>query len=95
MLLTLGKAGCKWTLRVTGPVTGKRRDAGPACLPRSLLRTHVKALAMGRSIDAGKHSINECDREQEAASVAAAALPFQNAAHALPSELRPSDAEKY
>ncbi|MBB5459879.1 hypothetical protein [Paraburkholderia sp. Cpub6] len=50
---------------------------------------------MGSSIDAGKHSIIERDREQEAASVAAAALPFQNAAHALPSELRPSDADKY
>ncbi len=33
LMLTPGKVGCKWTLRYTSPITGKRRDAGLGVYP--------------------------------------------------------------
>jgi integrase len=90
LMLTPGKTGSKWTLRFTSPVTGKRRDAGLGVYPEvSIADAREKALAMRRLIDAGKDPIDERGREQEAASIAAAALTFEKAARQVHEELKP------
>ncbi|WP_260174860.1 MULTISPECIES: Arm DNA-binding domain-containing protein [Paraburkholderia] len=62
-MLTAGKAGSKWTLRFTSPVTGKRRDAGLGVYPEaSILDACTKTLAMRTQLDAGKDPIEERDR---------------------------------
>jgi len=89
-MLTPGKTGCKWTLRFTSPVTGKRRDAGLGVYPQvSIVDAREKALAMRRFLDAGKDPLEERDREQHVASIAAAALTFEKAARELHEELKP------
>ncbi|MDH6150594.1 MULTISPECIES: tyrosine-type recombinase/integrase [Paraburkholderia] len=91
LMLTPGKTGSKWTLRFTSPTTGKRRDAGLGVYPEvTIADAREKALAMRRQIDAGKDPIDERDRDQHAASMAAAALTFEKAARELHSELKPS-----
>ncbi|WP_233863999.1 tyrosine-type recombinase/integrase [Paraburkholderia adhaesiva] len=90
LMLTPGKTGSKWTLRFTSPVTGKRRDAGLGVYPEvPIVDAREKALAMRRQLDAGKDPIEERDREQQAASIAAAALTFEKAARQLHEELKP------
>ncbi|MFP6558339.1 tyrosine-type recombinase/integrase [Paraburkholderia sp. B3] len=90
LMLTPGKTGSKWTLRFTSPVTGKRRDAGLGVYPEvSILDARNKALAMRTQLDAGKDPIDERDREQQAASVAASALTFEKAARTVHEELKP------
>jgi hypothetical protein len=49
---------------------------------------HEKALTMRRLIDAGKDPIEERGREQQAASIAIAALTFEKAARELRGELK-------
>jgi len=89
-MLTPGKTGSKWTLRFTSPVTGKRRDAGLGVYPEvSILDARNKALAMRTQLDAGKDPIEERDREQQAASVAASALTFEKAARKVHEDLKP------
>ncbi|WP_322015929.1 tyrosine-type recombinase/integrase [Paraburkholderia sp. J12] len=89
LMLTPGKTGSKWTLRFTSPITGKRRDAGLGVYPEvTIAAARDKALAMHKVIDAGKDPIEERDREQQAASVAAAALTFEKAASKVHEELR-------
>ncbi|WP_322107408.1 Arm DNA-binding domain-containing protein, partial [Paraburkholderia sp. J41] len=90
MLLTPGKTGSKWTLRFTSPTTGKRRDAGLGVYPEvTIADARDKALAMRRQIDAGKDPTEERDREQQTASIAAAALTFEKAARQVHEELKP------
>ncbi|MEM5290920.1 tyrosine-type recombinase/integrase [Paraburkholderia sabiae] len=90
LLLTPGKTGSKWTLRFTSPVTGKRRDAGLGVYPEvSIADAREKALAMRKLIDGGADPIDARNREQQAASVAAAALTFEKAARELHGELKP------
>ncbi|WP_129562585.1 tyrosine-type recombinase/integrase [Paraburkholderia dokdonensis] len=90
LMLSPGKTGSKWTLRFTSPVTGKRRDAGLGVYPEvPIADAREKALAMRRQIDAGKDPIEERDREQQAARVAAAALTFEAAARKVHEELKP------
>lgn len=77
-------------MRFTSPVTGKRRDAGLGVFPEiSILDARNKALAMRTQLDAGKDPIEERDREQQAASVVAAALTFEKAARKVHEELKP------
>ncbi|MBB5409457.1 integrase [Paraburkholderia sp. HC6.4b] len=90
LMLTPGKTGSKWTLRFTSPVTGKRRDAGLGVYPEvTIADAREKALAMRRQIDAGKDPIDERDRDQQAASMAATALTFEKAARKVHEELKP------
>jgi Integrase len=90
LMLTPGKTGSKWTLRFTSPVTGKRRDAGLGVYPEvPIADAREKALGMRRLIDAGKDPIEERDREQQAASITAAALTFEKAARKVHEELKP------
>jgi integrase len=90
LLLTPSKSGCKWTLRFTSPLTGKRRDAGLGTYPETTIaEARDKALAMRKLIDVGQDPIDRRNREREAASVAAAALTFEKAAKTLHEELKP------
>lgn len=90
LLLTPSKSGCKWTLRFTSPVTGKRRDAGLGTYPEtSIAEAREKALAMRKLIDSGEDPIDQRNREREAAAVAAAALTFEKAARKVHEELKP------
>lgn len=90
LLLTPGRTDSKWTLRFTSPITGKRRDAGLGVYPEvSIADARVKALAMRKVLDASKDPIEERDREQQAASTAAAALTFEKAARTVHDELKP------
>ncbi|VWC23355.1 phage integrase family site specific recombinase [Burkholderia aenigmatica] len=51
LLLSPTKSGCKWTLRFTSPVTGKRRDAGLGTYPEiSIAEAREKALTMRKLI---------------------------------------------
>lgn len=76
LLLSPTKSGCKWTLRFTSPVTGKRRDAGLGTYPEiSIAEAREKALTMRRLIDKGEDPIDQRNRDREATSVAAAASP--------------------
>lgn len=55
LLLTPSKSGCKWTLRFTSPLTGKRRDAGLGTHPEtSIGDAREKAQAMRKIIDGGQ-----------------------------------------
>ncbi|WP_423380308.1 tyrosine-type recombinase/integrase [Burkholderia sp. LMG 32019] len=91
LLLTPTKSGCKWTLRFTSPVTGKRRDAGLGTYPEiSIAEAREKALTMRKLIDSGEDPIDQRNRDREAASVAAAALTFEKAARQVHDELKPS-----
>ncbi|NYH23954.1 tyrosine-type recombinase/integrase [Paraburkholderia bryophila] len=90
LMLSPGKAGCKWTLRFTSPASGKRRDAGLGTYPEvSIADARDKALKMRRLLDAGKDPIDTRDREQEAASIVEAALTFEKAARKVHDELKP------
>lgn len=90
LLLTPTKSGCKWTLRFTSPVSGKRRDAGLGTYPEtSIAEAREKALAMRKVIDNGADPIDLRNREREATAVAAAALTFEKAARQVYEELRP------
>lgn len=90
LLLTPTKSGCKWTLRFTSPVSGKRRDAGLGTYPEtSIAEAREKALAMRKVIDNGADPIDLRNREREVAAVAAAALTFEKAARQVHEELRP------
>lgn len=90
LLLTPTKSGCKWTLRFTSPVSGKRRDAGLGTYPEtSIAEAREKALAMRKAIDNGADPIDQRNREREAVAVAAAALTFEKAARQVHEELRP------
>jgi integrase len=89
-MLTPGKTGSKWTLRFTSPVSGKRRDAGLGVYPEvTIADARDKALGMRRLIDAGKDPIEERDRDQQTASIAAAALTFEKAARQVHEDLKP------
>ncbi|MGS0894846.1 Arm DNA-binding domain-containing protein [Burkholderia stagnalis] len=49
------KSGCKWTLRFTGPVTGKRRDAGLGTCPEiPIAEARENAPTMRKFIDRGE-----------------------------------------
>jgi len=90
LLLTPSKSGCKWTLRFTSPLTGKRRDAGLGTYPEtSIAEAREKAQAMRKLIDSGEDPIDQRNREREAAAVAAAALTFEKAARQVHAELKP------
>ena len=90
LMLTPGKTDSKWTLRFTSPITGKRRDAGLGVYPEvSIADAREKALTMRKLIDGGADPIDARNREQQAASVAAAALTFEKAARELHGELKP------
>jgi integrase len=90
LMLTPGKTGSKWTLRFTSPVSGKRRDAGLGVYPEvTIADARDKALGMRRLIDAGKDPIEERDRDQQTASIAAAALTFEKAARQVHEDLKP------
>ncbi|OHU98958.1 integrase [Ralstonia solanacearum] len=90
LLLSPTKSGCKWTLRFTSPVTGKRRDAGLGTYPEtSIAEAREKALAMRKLIDNGEDPIDQRNREREAAVVAAAALTFEKAARQVHEDLKP------
>ncbi|WP_321949107.1 Arm DNA-binding domain-containing protein [Paraburkholderia sp. J10-1] len=81
LMLIPGKSGSKWALRVTSPVTGKRRDASHGFYPEiSIVNARDKALAMRKPIDEGKGPIDDRDRGLQAASVVAASLTFEKAA---------------
>jgi hypothetical protein len=89
-MLTPGKAGSKWTLRFTSPVTGKRRDAGLGTYPEtSIADAREKALAMRKILDGGNDPIEQRTRERETAAIAVAALTFEKAARELHEELKP------
>ncbi|SAL38543.1 phage integrase [Caballeronia choica] len=91
LFLAPTKAGSKWTLRFTSPITGKRRDAGLGTYPEtSIADAREKALAMRRILDAGDDPIEQRNREREAASIVAAALTFEKAAREVHAELKPS-----
>ncbi|HEX7934528.1 MAG TPA: Arm DNA-binding domain-containing protein [Paraburkholderia sp.] len=80
LLLTPSKSGCKWTLRFTSPVTGKRRDAGLGTYPEtSIAEAREKALTMRKQIDSGDDPIDQRNRAREAAAVAIEALTFEKA----------------
>ncbi|RQP34127.1 tyrosine-type recombinase/integrase [Burkholderia ubonensis] len=90
LLLTPSQSGCKWTLRFTSPVTGKRRDAGLGTYPEtSIAEAREKALAMRKLIDSGEDPIDQRNREREAAAAAAAALTFEKAARQVHQDLKP------
>ncbi|HDR8934521.1 tyrosine-type recombinase/integrase [Burkholderia vietnamiensis] len=90
LLLTPSKSGCKWTLRFTSPITGKRRDAGLGTYPETpIAEAREKALAMRKLIDSGEDPIDQRNREREAATVAAAALTFEKASRKVHEELKP------
>lgn len=90
LLLTPTKSGCKWTLRFTSPITGKRRDAGLGTYPEtSIAEAREKALTMRRLIDNGEDPIDHRDRERAVAAAAAAVLTFEKAARQLHEELKP------
>lgn len=85
------KTGCKWTLRFTSPITGKRRDAGLGTYPEtSIAEAREKALSMRKLIDNGNDPIDARNRDREAKAVAAAALTFEKAARQVHDELKPS-----
>jgi integrase len=89
LLLLPGKTGSKWTLRFTSPISGKRRDAGLGVYPEvTIADARDKALAKRRQLDAGKDPIDERNREQEAARVAAAPT-FEKVARQVHEELKP------
>lgn len=91
LLLSPTKTGCKWTLRFTSPITGKRRDAGLGTYPEtSIAEAREKALTMRRLIDNGNDPIDARNSEREAKAVAAAALTFEKAARQVHEELKPS-----
>jgi integrase len=91
LLLTPSKSGCKWTLRFTSPLTGKRREAGLGTYPEtSIAEAREKGLAMRKVIDSGEDPIDKRNREHEAAAAASAALTFEKAARKLHEELTPS-----
>ncbi|WP_245746760.1 tyrosine-type recombinase/integrase [Paraburkholderia lycopersici] len=90
LLLTPDKTGSKWTLQFSSPVTGKRRDASLGAYPEvTIADAREKALAIRRQLDAGKDPIYERNLEQQAASIAAAALTFEKAARTVHEELKP------
>jgi integrase len=90
LLLTPSKSGCKWTLRFTSPLTGKRRDAGLGTYPEtSIAEAREKAHAMRKIIDIGQDPIEQRLKEREAAAVAIAALTFEKAARTVHEELKP------
>ncbi|WP_198118809.1 tyrosine-type recombinase/integrase [Massilia rhizosphaerae] len=90
LFLAPTKTGCKWTLRFTSPVTGKRRDAGLGTYPEtSIAEAREKATAMRKLIDNGSDPIDERNREREARAIAAAELTFEKAARQVHDELKP------
>ncbi|WP_236067049.1 Arm DNA-binding domain-containing protein [Paraburkholderia haematera] len=90
LLLMPTKTGCKWTLRFTSPLTGKRRDAGLGTYPEtSIADAREKALAMRKILDGGDDPIEQRNREREAAAIAIAALTFAKATRELHKELKP------
>ncbi|MGB8417428.1 tyrosine-type recombinase/integrase [Paraburkholderia sp.] len=90
LLLTPTTSGCKWILRFTSPITGKRRDAGLGTYPEtSIAEARARALAMRKIIDTGEDPIDQRNLEREAAAVAAAALTFEKAARKVHEELKP------
>lgn len=97
LLLTPSKSGCKWTLRFTSPVTGKRRDAGLGTYPEtSISEAREKALAMRKLIDQGEDPIDRRNHEREATAAAVVALTFEKAARKVHEELRPGwKSDKY
>lgn len=91
LFLSPTKTGCKWTLRFTSPITGKRRDAGLGTYPEtSIAEAREKALTMRKLIDNGTDPIDARNRDREAKAVAAAALTFEKAARQVHDELKPS-----
>lgn len=85
------KTGCKWTLRFTSPITGKRRDAGLGTYPEtSIAEAREKALTMRKLIDNGNDPIDARNNAREAKAIAAAALTFEKAARQVHDELKPS-----
>ncbi|WP_186131648.1 tyrosine-type recombinase/integrase [Burkholderia gladioli] len=90
LMLVPSKSGCKWILRFTSPVTGKRRDAGLGIYPEtSIAEARDKALAMRKLIDNGEDPIEQRNREREAVAVALATLTFEKAARQVHGELKP------
>ena len=81
LMLVPSKSGCKWILRFTSPVTGKRRDAGLGIYPAtSIAEAREKAHSMRKLIDSGEDPIERRNREREVAAVETAALTFEKAA---------------
>ena len=90
LLLTPSKSGCKWTLRFTSPVTGKRRDAGLGIYPEtSIAEAREKGLAMRKLLDNGEDPIDQRNREREAVAITVAALTFEKASRKVHEELKP------
>jgi len=90
LLLTPTKSGCKWTLRFTSPLTGKRRDAGLGSYPEtSIAEAREKAFAMRKIIDSGEDPIDLRNLERKKSAAAAAALTFEKAARQVHEELKP------
>ena len=91
LLLVPTKSSCKWTLRYTSPVTGKRRDAGLGTYPEtSIIEARERALGMRRLIDNGEDPIDHRKLERQMAAVEAAVLTFEKAARQVHDELKPS-----
>ena len=90
LMLVPSKSGCKWILRFTSPVTGKRRDAGLGTYPETpIAEAREKALVMRKLVDSGEDPIDQRNRERESAAVVAAALTFEKAARKVHEELKP------
>lgn len=90
LLLTPTKNGCKWTLRFTSPVSGKRRDAGLGTYPQTTIaEARDKAQAMRKLIESGIDPIDHRNNEREAATLGIGTLTFEKAARTVHDELRP------
>lgn len=90
LLLTPTKNGCKWTLRFTSPVSGKRRDAGLGTYPQTTIaEARDKAQTMRKLIESGIDPIDHRNSEREAATLGIGTLTFEKAARTVHDELKP------
>ena len=90
LLLTPSKKGCKWTLRFTSPVSGKRRDAGLGTYPQTTIaEARDKAQTMRKLIESGIDPIDHRNSEREAATLGIGTLTFETAARTVHDELKP------
>ncbi|CAJ6412077.1 phage integrase [Burkholderia pseudomallei] len=90
LLLTPTKNGCKWTLRFTSPVSGKRRDAGLGTYPQTTIaEARDKAQTMRKLIESGIDPIDHRNSEREAAALGIGTLTFEKAARTVHDELKP------
>ncbi|OJB33233.1 integrase [Burkholderia ubonensis] len=90
LLLTPTRNGCKWTLRFTSPVSGKRRDAGLGTYPQTTIaEARDKAQMMRKLIESGIDPIDHRNSEREAAALGIGTLTFEKAARKVHDELKP------